>query len=105
MPWRELLDMLEPLIPVIGVAGVVLAIALLILAVTGSLAAIEVAKFYRRQNRALEEVERRDALSVTEQELRGTLRTAVAEAVEPLRQELGDVRTQLREPARVPASG
>lgn len=105
MSWRELLDVLEPLIPVIGVAGVLLAIALLVLAVTGSLAAVEVTKYYRRQNRALEEAERKEALSVTEQELRGTLRMAVDEAVAPLRQELGDVRTRLQEPARLPTSG
>ncbi len=95
MSWRELLEFLEPLIPLLGLSAVLIAVAIVVLAVTGSLAAVEVSKYYRRQNRLLEEAEHRDPLSVTERELRGTLQSAVLEAVAPLREDLVEVKTEL----------
>lgn len=95
MSWRELLNLLEPLIPFLGVAVVLIAVAIVALAVTGSMAAMEMTKYYRRQNRLQEEAERKDALSITERELKHTLQGAVHEAVAPLREDLGKVKAEL----------
>ena len=62
-------------------------IGLLLLLFTGSAAAIEVAKFYRRKNRMLEEKETSaPAQNVAESDLRLMLKQAVAEVMETQQQ-------------------
>ncbi|HET6566667.1 MAG TPA: hypothetical protein VFG50_01810 [Rhodothermales bacterium] len=95
MSWRELLHLLEPLIPDLGIAAILTALAVVAFAVTGSMAAVEITRYYRRKNRTFEEAERRESLSVSERELRNTLQGAVVEAVAPLRSDLVEVKAEL----------
>lgn len=101
MSWRELLNFIEPLLPFLGIAAIFVALAVLYFAVTGGMAALEIGRYYRRKNALLEEAGRREALAVTETELRKSLQGAVAAAVAPLREDLIEVRAELdRTPRR-----
>ena len=95
MSWRELLNFLEPLIPFLGVAAILIAVAIVALAITGSMAALELTKYYRRQNRLQEEADRKNELLISERELKNSLQGAVHEAVAPLREDLGRVQAEL----------
>jgi len=95
MNWQQLFDFLEPFIPFFGIVAILIVAAILVFATTGSMAAIEITKYYRRQNRLLDEAEKRQALEVTESSLRNTLQGAVLDAVAPLRNDIVQVKAEL----------